>query len=225
MHGMPAVSLDLSVPLQRAALAEAEKIRALRARIRARLDDLDAERAKLRGELTRLQERERILEQISNPNGPPQTAAASGVVLRGAQLRLESVRLLFGQLGPRHTVHYTDWYDLVKDAGFVVLGKRPVATFLTAVSRSPIVARGDEPGTYFIEPERALAIRKQLAEVDAELADLDGLLQREAEPSSVLRQHRVKLRALQRRLVGQFAEAAAVIAETPESGLGSVKVA
>lgn len=222
---MRSVALDLSVPLQRAALAEAEKIRAVRGRIRARLEDLDAERAKLRGELTRLQERERILEQIINPDGTTRAAATHGVVLGGARLRLESVGLLFSQRGARHTIHYTDWYDLVRDAGFVVLGKRPVATFLTAVSRSHVVVRGDEPGTYFIDPDAAKAVLQQLAEVDAELADLDGLLQREPQPGPAIRQHRVKLRATQRRLAGHYAEAAAVIGDVPGSELLTVRVA
>lgn len=217
------VPLDISVPLQRAARAEREKIAGLISRIEERLDAIDRERDKLRGELARLKERSRVLQQIIDPETTGDDEQRKEVVLRGARLRLEASRILYEKRGAHTSIYYRDWYGLLQDAGFVVLGKRPLAAFLTAVGRSPIVRRSEAevPGTYLIDPGRASDLAAELAEVEAELADLDLVLAGEKDPSPSLREHRVRLLAAQRRLQAQVAEAEAVVgpieALSPES--------
>lgn len=80
--------LDISMPLQRAARTERDKVAGVISRIQERLEALERERDKLRGELARLEERDHVLKQIIDPDAPAQTEHA-GVVLRGARLRVE----------------------------------------------------------------------------------------------------------------------------------------
>lgn len=201
------------MPLQRAARAERDKLSGLISRVQERLGALDTERETLRAELARLRDRDRVLAQIVDPEARTETEQAAGVVLRGARLRQEAALVLYEHRGPRSRIHYREWYDLYRAAGFVALGKRPLAAFLTAVGRSPIVQRADddEPGIYYIEPALAKEIAEQLAEVEAELTDLNAVLVREENPSAQLRQHRVRLLAAQRRLHARLGEAEAVL--------------
>lgn len=225
---MPDALLDLSLPLQRAAEVEHRRIDAALSRVDERLEALDIERAKLRNERTRLKERQRLLEQVIDPNAgrrSPEERSA-GIVLRGARLRTEAARVLMHHAGPGQPMHYREWYRLVWDAGFIVLGKRPDATFLTAVSRSPIVRRGDEPGTYYIDPELARALSRDLAEVQAEITDIEAVLAKALDPAPHLRQHRVKLLANRRRLESHLSEAEAVLAgDARRPGHPAVRVA
>jgi hypothetical protein len=139
-----------------------------------------------------------------------------GVVLRGARLRIEATRLLMRHVGPGRPTHYREWYDLFLQGGFILLGKRPEAAFLTAVGRSPIVRRGEEPGTFFIDLALAGELATDLAEVQAELADLESVLARDPNPASHLRQYRVKLLARRRQLDSRVSEAeAALVAQSP----------
>jgi hypothetical protein len=199
--------LDLSLPLQRAAQAEHRRIDAALVRIDERLGALETERAKLRDEKARLKQRQQLLDQIIDPTHGGTLKESPGVVLRGAKLRVEATRLLMHHVGPRRAIHYRDWYQIFLEAGFVVLGKRPEATFLTAVSRSPVVRRADEPGTYYIDPVLAEHLARELHESRAELADLETVLAGDLNPKPALRQHRVKLLASSRHLASRLSEA------------------
>ncbi len=212
---MSVSQLDLSLPLQRAAQAEHQRIDGALARIDERLAALDAERAKLRDEKARLKQRQQLLEQIIDPTRGGEIDASPGVVLKGSKLRVEATRLLLQHMGPHRPTHYRDWYQMFLEAGFVVLGKRPQATFLTAVGRSPIVRRADEPGTYYIDPELAGELTRGLNEVQAELSDLESIIAREPNPAVALREHRVKLLATRRHLQARVNEAEAAIIGAP----------
>lgn len=206
--------LDLSLPLQRAAQAEHQRIDGALARIDERLEALDVERAKLRDEKARLKQRQQLLEQIIDPTRGGAIEASPGVVLKGSKLRVEATRLLMQHIGPGRATHYRDWYQLFLEAGFVVLGKRPQATFLTAIGRSPIVRRADEPGTYYVDPELAGDLIRELGEVQAELGDLESLIARDSNPTPAIREHRVKLLATRRHLQARVDEAEAATAGT-----------
>jgi hypothetical protein len=214
---MPDHSLELSLPLQRAAQIEQRRIDAAIARIDERLTELDAERSKLRDEKNRLRSRQSLLEQIVDPHARTDETATA-VVLRGSRLRTEAARLLMQHAGPGRPMHYRELYGVYRGAGFVVLGKRPEAAFLTAIGRSPVVRRGDEPGTYYIDPSLAVSLDRELAEVRAEVEDLESVIEREADPAPALREYRVKLIATRRRLEGQAVEADAVLAAEPLGG-------
>lgn len=48
-------------------------------------------------------------------------------------------------------IHYKQWYALLREAGYAVGGKDPMATFLASVSRSPAVqAAGRRSGLYLV---------------------------------------------------------------------------
>ena len=57
--------------------------------------------------------------------------------LRGQRLREVVVEVLAQRVGPDRAVHYKDWFEIVRDAGYEVAGKDPLATFLAQVSRAP----------------------------------------------------------------------------------------
>lgn len=203
---MSVAHLDLSLPLRRAAQAEHQRLGAALAQIATRKDELGAELRQLEDQEARLRHRRQLLEQIMDPESGGAPGEAPGVVLRGSRLRLEATRVLMHEIGPNRPTHYRSWYELFVRAGFLILGKRPESTFLTAVRRSPVVSRGDEPGTYYIDPALADNLAGQLTEVRAELADLDDVIRRDANPKAALRQHRVKLLATRRSLERQLSE-------------------
>lgn len=237
--------------LRRAATAERERIRRARERLAEREQQLLAELAAVRAELVGLDERDRLLVELTAvPEEAPlkvmsqvrraviETADAlalmsarrsadragadepqgetgqqsGGNVLRGRELREAATRVLFLTRGPDREVHYREWLDEVLKAGIDIVGKDPVAAFLTNVSRSPFVVRGDEPGAYRIDSGAVAELRRELDEAEAELADVVAVIGREANPGEALREHRARLAAAVRRLEGQVAEADRVLA-------------
>jgi hypothetical protein len=71
--------------------------------------------------------------------------------LRGQRLQEIAVRVLAEHRAPGEAMHYKQWYGLLRDAGYSVGGKEPLATFLATVSRSPqIQAVGQRSGLYVL---------------------------------------------------------------------------
>lgn len=71
--------------------------------------------------------------------------------LRGQRLQEIAVRVLARHRAPGESVHYKQWYGLLREAGYCVGGKDPLATFLAAVSRAPNVrAVGQRSGLYVL---------------------------------------------------------------------------
>jgi hypothetical protein len=71
-------------------------------------------------------------------------------------------------------IHYRAWLDLVNAAGFEISGAEPSASFLTQISRSPVVARAPDPGTYSLDFSAPQALTDRLTELRSELAALSG---------------------------------------------------
>jgi predicted RNase H-like nuclease (RuvC/YqgF family) len=59
--------------------------------------------------------------------------------LRGQRLREVAIEILRNELGTGESIHYREWFRLVRAAGHRVAGKDPIASFLTQVSRSNAV--------------------------------------------------------------------------------------
>jgi hypothetical protein len=75
------------------------------------------------------------------------------IELQGQQLREAATQILMQQRGLRNPIHYREWYALMNEAGLVAVGKDPLATFLTQITRSPIISRvGGAAGTYQLDP-------------------------------------------------------------------------
>lgn len=70
--------------------------------------------------------------------------------LRGARVREVALQILAGRDADGEPVHYRDWYEMLRDAGFTVSGRDPLATFLAQISRAPDVERvgGPRSGRY-----------------------------------------------------------------------------
>jgi hypothetical protein len=111
-----------------------ERVRSLRVEahaLRAQADELEA-KAALNERL--LQELDDVLELAPQLRVDLQTDE-----LRGRRLREVAIDILRCELGADESIHYREWFRLVRAAGHRVAGKDPVATFLTQVSRSKAV--------------------------------------------------------------------------------------
>lgn len=78
--------------------------------------------------------------------------------------------LLASSPNPRRPIHYQQWYELFKQAGYGIDAQDPLATFLTQVSRSPVVRRAGAPGLYAIDFDAPTALRERLRRLEDELA-------------------------------------------------------
>ena len=108
----------------------ADRLEALRAqsrRLHEVVDQVDADAA----------ETARLLRQMDEMLGlAPQLSLDAHGELRGQKLQEIAVELLRQQKGVGVEVHYKDWYGLLLEAGLVVGGRDPLATFLTQVGRA-----------------------------------------------------------------------------------------
>jgi predicted nuclease with TOPRIM domain len=191
--------------LTRAVERERERLQLQRSRIADRLSHLDLEAEALRTKLQEVDERVELLDRVLASEGAASSLGAR--ILRGATLRQQALEILVTEIGCEQAVSYRDWYDMLLKAGYVVSGKRPLATFLSSVSRSPLVVSGPEVGTYAIDLSAADSLRQELSELQAELRDLDQHLSNRRRGPTPLRQHRVNLLASIRRVERNIQEA------------------
>jgi hypothetical protein len=193
-----------SAKFARAAYSEVARVEYDRETLETRLEKLDDERRRVRQQITALQAREEALKVALCEAD----ATRCGIkAVRGAQLRKEAVRVLYEARGSQPT-HYRDWYELFVNSGYVVLCVgHPLPTFLTAITRSMLVNRAPQPGTYFVDPQRMGAVQQKLDEWRAELAEVEGVIAREVNPSEDLRKRRAALMATVRRYRRWVAEA------------------
>ena len=138
-------------------------------------------------------------------------------MLRGRQLRERATQILFERYGPGHDVHYRQLLGDVLAAGYDIVASDPPAAFLTTVSRSPLLARGAEPGTYRVDLDLVHALREQRSETAGELADVASVIARDPNPGESLREHRTRLTADLRRLERAVGEADRVL-QAADSG-------
>jgi hypothetical protein len=76
--------------------------------------------------------------------------------LGGQRLQEIAIRVLAESNPGGEPIHYKEWYRLLREAGYVVGGKDPQATFLASVARSPRVRSiGRRTGLYVITGGRA----------------------------------------------------------------------
>lgn len=177
--------VEHSKRLVRAAEAELVRLRgerqqaaALAVRLRESLEDAEARRAAL-------DERIKVLIDLVGDSEPLAGRAADNVVafpepasepargyLRGYEIRETAVRLLRRAQARAAPIHYSDWFDLLKEAGYGIAARDPLATFLTQIGRSPVVVRGEEPGIYVLDENAPRVLRDQLDELNQELLAL-----------------------------------------------------
>lgn len=205
--------------LQSAAAAERERLSRDLARLDTRaaqlhreLDQVEEKRAALRDQLS-------LLARFSGTEDSPFPAArtpgraghlrpvrgegATKAVLSGARIREVAVLLLASSPNPRRPIHYQQWYELLRNAGYTLDAQDPPAAFLTQLSRSPVVRRAGAPGVYAIDFDAPRALREQLRRLETELAHTTRTNE-SPEELTAARERRAKLvteiRATERRL-------------------------
>lgn len=187
-----------STRLLRAASAERADIARQRTRLHvtrealvARLDEIDAS-------LAALDERESLLAllapvpestspSMTATNGAesvqpralehpapdvPNGAASNGdqATLRGPAIREVAVSLLAAR-GGADALHYRAWFDLLTGTGYKVVGKDPLAVFLTQLSRSPLVRKSTQAGVYEIDRDAPHRLARQLSSLQIRLRE------------------------------------------------------
>lgn len=113
----------------------------------------EAEALRLRAEVLEAQATadERLLRELEDvlELAPQLRVDLQTEELRGQRLREVAIEILRNELGAGESIHYREWFRLVRAAGHRVAGKNPMATFLTQVSRSDAVESvGGRSGRY-----------------------------------------------------------------------------
>jgi ABC-type phosphate transport system auxiliary subunit len=169
-----------STRLLRAAAAERAELEKHRERILRERDSLRAELARIEDSLAEVDDRRRLLDRLAPTDQaastdvekrPDPNKTQAGVVLRGPAIRETAVRMLADS---PHTeaLHYRKWFELLKDAGYEVAGKDPLAVFLTQVSRSPAVRKTTQAGVYEIDRQVTQRLKAQLDRLHGEIRRL-----------------------------------------------------
>jgi hypothetical protein len=204
---MPRPRPSLAVNIERDAQRSRQRLDAYRRQVEAQIETLGVEIDHLKHELGWIHDRAALLDKLAND----QYAANGTVVLQGAELRERAVIVLATQIGADRPTHYRDWYEETLRAGFAVVGRRPTAAFLTAVTRSPLVVRSNESGFYRFDPDAHTGLTEEADKLRTDLARVDAHVAHEQNLSPVMRKHRTALLASLRRVERQLSEADRVL--------------
>jgi chaperonin cofactor prefoldin len=123
----------------------------LLAQLQQEREQIEALRAVVENLMEQLRTRQHVLDEIDSVLGmTPQLRLDEGsVLLRGRRLSEVAVEVLEEEKGTAVTVHYREWFELVRSRGHLVGGKEPLNTFLTQINRAPNVEKvGSRTGEY-----------------------------------------------------------------------------
>lgn len=141
---------------------------------RARLGDLTRARRELEQRLqdARLAEQTarrgvEALESVARATFNP----AELVPLAGAELREQLARSALRRR-PGQPAHWRNWIAWLREDGFDAGGRNPEATFVTQLTRSPLVRRAAQDGIYVLDVSLADAIRARLQDLHEQLGRL-----------------------------------------------------
>jgi hypothetical protein len=91
--------------------------------------------------------------------------------LAGADLREQLTRAALRRQ-PGEPAHWREWLEWLREDGFDADGRNPEATFVTQLTRSPLVRRTAQDGVYVLDLSLADAIRSRLEELHEQLGPL-----------------------------------------------------
>ncbi len=134
-------------------------------RLRRRRDELSAKIARLAAEYDAVVGRLSLLERSDAGGLDGQRSSAPPAVARelnGASIRRIAVKVWLSSRPADAPIHYRDWYEVVASAGYSIAGRDPVATFLTQVTRSPLVQHTGKPGEYVLDLHFERRAREEL---------------------------------------------------------------
>lgn len=216
-----------STRLLAAAEADRDRIERELSRIARRAEELARElqqTVELQGEL---KQQAALLEQLSRPRQldlsdssvdqgeEERNAEPPNGYLKGARIRAVAVRLLAASEQAGQPVHYSEWFASLGRAGFGVAGRDPLATFLTQISRSPVVEKTGGPGLYRLNLETPHRLHTRLHELQQELSRLhDG--QQTLEAVISIRERRGQITSEIARVERELEEAVAALGIEPE---------
>jgi hypothetical protein len=193
--------------LRRAAAAEQAAVGRDRERLLRKRDRLAAQVAELDDAVRAVEERLALLstlgqapETVPTPDATAcQPAGDPGRILHGLAVRETAVRVLISNPGRIEALHYRDWYELVRQAGYAVAGSNPLAVFLTQITRSPVVRKSTQSGVYAVDCEAPQRIRQGLERLTRELREMTATASGPIELATV----RVRRRELDRAISRQ----------------------
>jgi hypothetical protein len=178
---MSSPSPRVSTRLKRAAVAERALLAKRRERVERERVGVRTELERLERELADIDEHLELLVRIApsgegdaqptrrNGDAPRQQEPGVKRVLQGPAIRATAVRLLVERDPPVDAIHYRDWYRLLQEHGFAVAGRKPLAVFLSQVSRSPLMRKATSAGVYALDRDAAERRRRELSQLEAEL--------------------------------------------------------
>jgi hypothetical protein len=200
-------SPDTSSRFRRAAAAERERLLRQREKLAKEVARHRASLTKAQSRLTAVEDRIDSLERLAGIREESghelilDPAVGSGQLLRGAAIRETAVRVLATSGQGQAPIHYRDWLRMVEAAGYEIAGQRPDGVFLNQVVRSPVVRASTQAGIYELDYEARSRLKRQLADLLAELgqeevADSDQALASKRQEELVQEIRRVR-RALE----------------------------
>jgi hypothetical protein len=171
-------TLTTSTRLVRAVTAERTELARHRERLFAAKANVREELDRIEASLADVEDRDALLARLVGRQTGPESAAREGVVaearpagvpaerlLRGPAIRRAAVQVLLDQPGRPEALHYRDWYERLMAAGYAVVGKDPLAVFLTQISRSAVITGGTKTGVYSLDPQAPRRLRQRLDEL------------------------------------------------------------
>jgi chromosome segregation ATPase len=182
--------LEPSQRLRAAAAAERTRLARELARLDERVDLLGQELEQIEARRDAIRRRLSLLARLAHvPVEPGESLERAPVAssarvrqlrdpsrersLQGGEIREAAVRAALAAGMRSRALHYRDWFELLGRQGLTVAGKRPEATFLTQLGRSPVVRRAGPPGVYAVDPAAPDGLRARIRELRADLARLD----------------------------------------------------
>jgi len=134
--------------------------------------------------------------------------------LRGARIRAVAVRLLAASANADRPVHYQQWFDLFTRAGFGIKAQDPLGTFLTQVTRSPVVQKAQGPGLYLLNLDAPRQLHQELRRLQDELLRIH-FGQQTLEGIASIRERRAELTSQIARVERALEEAAIALGIDP----------
>ena len=139
---------SLSSDFVAAAAAERDALAVRLIDAQRRIEHFDGRAAEAREEAESLAASIRAIEEVAGL-APQMALCEISEELRGERLREVALEVLRRLSSSGDPVHYRIWFQALVDSGYRVLGRDPLATFLTQVSRIERVERvGRRSGLY-----------------------------------------------------------------------------
>lgn len=215
-----------------AARVESERLSRQLGRLDTRIAALRAELESALGHRDEAQARLELLERIAGSSPRLQVVATLPAdrkrqdtelrVLRGSAIREFAVRVMLSS-GSTSPLHYQQWYELLRRRGLAAGGKDPLATFLTQLNRSPIVAKAGRSGEYRIDFDAPERLRGEVATLRRRLTSLSDGRARSADEVAAESKERAALMRTLARAERELEETLRVLGDVQNEPTSSVR--